>query len=82
MDDVYVFIHPRVTEGAIDPDQGEPWVVLAEDREHLPSSEYWLSAVGARRIGRELLEAATKIAPLEGDSGQAYPLCGYLHEGD
>jgi hypothetical protein len=79
MDDIYVFIHPRVTEGPADPDESAPWVILAEDREHLPSSEYWLSAVGARRIGRELLEAAAKLAPLEGDSGQAFPLCGYLH---
>jgi hypothetical protein len=80
MDDIYVFIHPGVTEGPADPDASAPWVILAEDREHLPGPEYWLSAVGARRIGRELLEAAGTLEPLEGESGRAFPLCGYLHE--
>jgi hypothetical protein len=44
MDDIYVFIHPRVTEGSADPDAGAPWVNVAEDREHLPGPEYWLSS--------------------------------------
>jgi hypothetical protein len=69
MDDIYVFIHPRVTEGSADPDAGAPWVNVAEDREHLPGPEYWLSSAPGG-IGRELLEAAATLEPLEGQSGR------------
>ena len=80
MDDIYVFVHPRVTEGASRPRRER----AVGDPRGAPraSAEPRVLAVGRRRprIGRELLDAAATLAQLEGRSGRDFPLCGYLHE--